>query len=157
MAPPRRKHLQTVISARSRFASLFIVLCVSVYISASPAVLFSLPSHYKKHKQNVFVDKQAFICYIFFIHNDDKLHQYLHILMPIQYVQLAYESIKWRQRAVIQKKKNSNKKDQQNLTLLLKLAVNNHKVQMIKATVYVETNFHFTHIYIQIIVDTWES
>lgn len=55
--PPEEKNLQTVISARSRFALLFIVHSVSVYISASLAVLFSLPSHYKKHKQNVFVDK----------------------------------------------------------------------------------------------------
>lgn len=56
--PPQEKNLQTVISARSHFASLYIVLCVSVYISASPAVLFSLPSHHKKpHKQNVFVGK----------------------------------------------------------------------------------------------------
>lgn len=56
---------------------------------------------------------------------------------------------------------NPKKKQQQKRSIefnfVIKLAVNNHKVQMIKATVYVETNFHFTHINIQIIVDTWES
>lgn len=50
------------------------------------------------------------------------------------------------------KKKKINR-----IKLCLKLAVNNHEVQMIKATVYVETNFYFTHMNIQIIGDTWES